>query len=304
MKKQQKPKLSIVILNRNTKELLSQCLRSLGKVKKEVGSEIIVVDNGSTDGSTELVKEQFGNVKLIESSSNLGFAKGNNLAKTIVRGEYILFLNSDTVVYKNTLTSTIKYLDENIDTGALTCKIVLQDGKLDKDARRSFINPWNSLIHLYLKLDRLFPTSRLFGTYWYGYVPENTTHEVDVIQGAYFLTRRKVLDEVGWFDEDYFLDGEDIDLCWRIKKAGWKIIYYPESKILHIKGATKGKNTNYLKKVPLGEKLKYRLAGVNSMELFFKKRLWERYPIGLNMIIISGIYLLKVIRTLKTYLVG
>jgi hypothetical protein len=300
-----KPKLSIIILSYNTKDFLSDCLRSLEKVRRELSFEVIVPDNGSVDGSVEMVKSDYSWVKkVIEIDNNLGFAAGNNKAKDYCTGKYVLFLNSDTVVHKNTLKETVSYLDKHSRVGAVTCKILLPNGELDKDARRSFITPWIGLTHLYLKLDKLFPKSRLFGRYWYGYLTADTVHEVDVIQGAFFLTRKKVLDKVGWFDEDYFLDGEDIDLCWRIKDANWKIVYYPKVSILHIKGASKGKNKWTMNNVPFAEKLKYRMAGVNSMELFVKKRLWHKYPFAFNVFVLLGIKIMKAIRFAKLLLLG
>jgi len=297
-----KKKLSIVVLSYNTKNLLKNCLSSLNKVKDEVDFEIIVPDNSSVDGSTEMVKREFAWVKkVIEIGKNLGFAAGNNKAKPFTVGEYVLFLNSDTVVYKNTLSEIVKFMDNNPSVGAVTCKVLLKNKELDKDTRRSFITPWIGLTHIYLKLDRIFPKSPFFAKYWYGYIPEDQTHEVDAIQGAFFLVRKKVLDDVGWFDEDYFLDGEDIDLSWKIKNAGWKIVYYPKVRILHLKGASKGKNVEE-KQVPFEEKLKYRLAGVNSMELFYRKRLWNRYPLLLNIATLAGIRLLKIVRVIKVYM--
>lgn len=294
-----KPILSIIVLSYNTKGLLRDCLNSLERIRKELPLEVIVPDNGSSDGSVKMVKKEFPWVKkVIDIGENLGFAAGNNKARKYAEGEYVLFLNSDTLVYKNTIPKNIGYLDEHKDVGAATCKVVLKNGELDKDTRRSFITPWIGLTHIYLKLDRIFQKSKLFAKYWYGYISEDKVHEVDAIQGAFFLARKNVLDKVGWFDEDYFLDGEDIDLSWKIKNAGWKIVYYPRVKILHLKGASKGKN-NKIKKVPLKEKLKYRLAGVNSMELFYRKRLWSRYPLFLNIIIIIGIRFLKVVRIIK-----
>ena len=245
------------------------------------------------------MKKKFPKVNFIFNKKNLGFGKANNQGVKIAKGKYILFLNSDTVVNKNTIKKTLQYLKEHQDTGALTCKIKLPDGGLDKDARRSFITPWIGLTHLFLKLDLLFPKSKYFGKYWYGYISENTTHEVDVLQGAYLLIRKGILDKIGWFDEDYFLDGEDIDLCWRVKKKGWKIVYYPEVSIIHVKGASKGKNTSTKKNVSLGEKLKYRMTGVNSMEIFYRKRLWREYPIYFNYFVVVGIKLLKFIRIIK-----
>lgn len=293
------PNLSIVILNYNTKDLLKDCLLSLDKVKNEVSFEVIVVDNGSTDGSQAMLKKDFSWVKLVENNANLGFAVGNNKARDYCKGEDILFLNSDTIVHKGTLKKCLEYLHENEKVGALTCKTELPNGGVDKDARRSFTTPWVGLTHLVLRLDKIFPKSPIFARYWYGYIPENVTHEVDAIQGAFFLVRNKILDKVDWFDEDYFLDGEDIDLCWKIKDAGWEIIYYPEVSIIHLKGATKGKNKQVKKRAPLAERIKFRMSGVTSMEIFYKKRLWKKYPLPLNLLVIAGIKCLRVIRIIK-----
>lgn len=293
-----KPDLSIIILNYNTRELLEGCLNSLKKLDSELLLEVIVVDNGSSDDSVAVLKDKYRWVELVETGENLGFAKGNNRAKKYVHADHVLFLNTDTIVPKGTLKETLNYLKEH-KLGAITCKLILADGTLDKDARRSFITPWIGLVHLFLKLDKIFPTSKLFARYWYGYIPEDEIHEVDAIQGAYFLSPKKILDKVGWFDEDYFLDGEDIDLCWKIRDLGYKIVYYPKVSIIHLKGATKGKNRKSKKYISFKAKLKYRLSGVNSMEIFYRKRLWKRYPIFINFLVILGIKTLKFFRALN-----
>lgn len=305
------PKLSIVILNFNTKELLRGCLKSLDRVTNEVSFEVIVVDNGSTDKSVEFVeslKSKMANIQLIRNKNNMGFAAGNNRARALCRGKYVLFLNSDTIVNKNTLKKCISYLEENSDVGAVTCLMVMPSGELDKDARRSFITPWIGLVHIFLKLDRLFPKSKLFGQYWYEYISPDVVHEIDVLQGAFFMTKKAILDKVGWFDEDYFLDGEDIDLSWKIMKKGWKRVYYPKVSIVHLKGATKGKNatrfTDAGKGVSLSEKMKYKMSGVNSMEIFVRKRLWNEYPLPLMIFVVTGIKVLKAIRFVKLLLMG
>jgi GT2 family glycosyltransferase len=282
---------------------------SLSKRRREISLEVIVPDNGSTDDSVEMVKRDFPWVKVMENKENLGFAKGNNSARKYCHGEYILFLNSDTVVPEKTLRETVDFLKKNQNVGALTCKLVLANGQLDKDARRSFPTPWVSFTHLILRLDKFFPTSRIFAKYWYGYVSPNKLQEVDVIQGAYFLSPKKVLDEVDWFSEEYFLDGEDVDLCWKIHQMGLKIIYYPKVSILHLKGASKGKESitnksfkTKVKKPSLSERMKFRMAGVNSMEIFYRKFMWKRYPLFLNLIVICGIKMMKLIRSVKTLL--
>lgn len=274
------PTLSVVIVSYNTKELLSNCLHSLKKVEKELDFEVIVSDNGSIDGSVELVKEKFPNTILIENKINLGFAKGNNVAKKYCRGECVLFLNSDTEVYPHTLKKTVEYLKSHPEVGALTCKLILPSGKLDKDARRRFPTPKISFKRLFLGNTR---------DYWYEDVDPDIVQEVDVIQGAYFLVEKKLLDKVGWFDEDYFLDGEDIDLCWKIKESGYKIVYYPVAKTLHVKKASKKKL-----------KRRSRSSGVRAMEIFYRKHLWSRYPIFINWLVVIGIRLMLFVRLAKS----
>lgn len=292
-----KPELSIIILNYNTKELLEDCLKSLRAVEDELDFEVIVSDNASNDGSPDMVRK-YTWANLIEGE-NEGFAKGNNRAKDLVRGKFVLFLNPDTVVKKDTLFKTVRYLKEHKNVGVVSCKLVLPDGTLDKDTRRSFPTPWVSFTHLVLRLDRIFPKSPLFGKYWYGYIPEDATHKVDAIQGAYFLTYKKLLDKVGWFDEKYFFDGEDMDLSFQIKKAGYDLVYYPDVEIMHLKGVTKGKVKKWKKKTTLEHRMKLRIAGVNSMERFFRKNLWKRYPIFFDYFVIFGIKIFKVIRRIS-----
>ena len=285
------PELSVIILNYNTKDLLEKCLVSLARVKNEVNFEVIVSDNGSRDGSLEMLNRDFKWVKVIKNSKNLGFAKGNNQARNTVKGEYVLFLNSDTQILPGTLAKSISYIDSRHRVGALTCKIVLPNGDLDKDTRRSFPIPWISFTH-FSGLDRLFPKSKFLARYWYGYINPNVIHEIDVLQGAFFLVRKNVLDEVGWFDEDYFLDGEDVDLCWKIRERGWKIIYFPGVSVLHLKKATKDN-------LGINERRKYITLGVKSMEIFYRKHLWKRYPYLVNLLVLFGIRLMGIIRSLK-----
>jgi hypothetical protein len=287
-KSKNNPLCSIVIVSFNTKDVLRDCLESLKKVEREIDFEVIVSDNGSTDGTVEMIKKSFKQEKLLENKKNLGFSKGNNAARKVVKGKYILFLNSDTVVPKNTLSKCVEYLENNEDVGAMTCKIVLPNGKLDRDTRRSFPTPFVALTH-FSGLDRLFPKSKLLGKYWYSYMDENIEHEVDVIQGAFHLTRKEILDKANWFDEDYFLDGEDIDLCFRIKELGYKIMYYPKVKIVHVKKASKKKSKSSLRVT----------SGVRAMEIFYRKRLWSNYPIYINYLVLFGIKVLLVVRLVK-----
>ena len=287
-----KPELSVIILNYNTKELLENCLNSLKSVQTETDFEVIVSDNASTDGSPGMVRDKFPWVKFIEGP-NEGFSKGNNRARSIVRGEMILFLNPDTIINKNVFSETIKYLKEHRDVAALTCKLIMSNGEMDKDARRRFPTPWISFKRLILGNGR---------DYWYEDIPENQTLEVDVIEGAFFLVRKEILDKVGWFDEDYFFQGEDIDLCWKIHEAGWKIIYYPKVFVNHLKGSSTGKNKLWKPKISPGHKTMIKLATVDAMEIFFKKRLWNKYPLIYDYFVLFGIKIYKLLRFIKVSL--
>jgi GT2 family glycosyltransferase len=177
----------------------------------------------------------------------------------------------------------------------LTCKLVLPDGRMDKDVRRRFPTPRIAFLHLVLGKNK---------DYWYEDIPENKVHEVEAIQGAFFLTWKKLLDEVGWFDEHYFFDGEDIDLCYRIHEAGYKLFYYPEVTVTHLKGVTKGKVAAWKHKFSAKERKKLRLAGVASMERFFRKNLWKNYPLAFDYFVIFGINVFKIYRYFKVALLS
>ncbi len=284
-----KPVLSIIIVSYNTKKLLSDCLNSIYKYKNEVSLEVIVSDNDSSDGSFEMVKKDFPWVKAI-AGENSGFSKGNNRAKSLVKGEMVLFLNPDTVVTKKVFEKTTKYLRDHQDVGALSCKLILPSGELDKDARRRFTTPWIGFLKLFLGNSK---------KYWYEDVDPNIIQEVEAIEGAFFLTWKKILDKVGWFSEEYFFNGEDLDLCWKIKKEGWKIIYYPEVFIYHVKGASIGKSKLWKPVINPSHKVKIKTSSVDAMEIFYRKNLWENYPIVFNWFVILGIKLFKFIRWFK-----
>lgn len=282
--------VSVVIVSYNTKDMLLRTIKSIPQ--NNLIKKIYVSDNGSTDGSIEAVKslkKTDARVELIENNANLGFSKANNVSKNLINTPYVLFLNPDTEVRFDPITPLIQYMESNPEVMATTCKVVLPGGQLDKDTRRSFPTPIVSLMHFSM-LDRLFPKSNLFAKYWYGYLDENKDHEVEVIQGAFLLTRKDVLDKVGWFDEDYFLDGEDIDLCWKISKLGGKLLYMPsKGSVIHYKKGSKSKNKS----------VKSIYSGVIAMKLFYKKRLSSLYPWYVNRLVYFGIHLLVAARLLK-----
>lgn len=235
-------KLSIIIVSYNTRDLLLACLKSVEEATWGLdGVEIIVVDNGSTDGTvTEITNYRFSitnrniKLKIIENKENLGFAAANNIGIRASTGRYILLLNSDTIVFPKTLSSMIRFIESDDKVGVATCKVELPDGTLDPACHRGFPTPWASLTY-FLGLERLFPKSKVFGQYHLGFLPMDKPHEIDSPSGAFYLIRKEVIDKVGLLDEDYFMYGEDLDWSYRIKQAGFKIMYYPYAKIIHFK---------------------------------------------------------------------
>lgn len=238
--------LSVVILNYNTVELTRLCLETV--LRSSLGSytmEVIVCDNGSTDGSVSMLEDEFKQIILIKNGKNLGFAAGNNPGIRKSKGRYVLLLNSDTEVPKDTFRKMIDYMDKTPDAGASTCKLLLPDGSMDPACHRGFPTPWAAFTYL-AKLEKLFPHTRLFGEYHQGYKDIRSIHEVDCIVGAFFMVRREVIHDVGVLDEDYFMYGEDIDWAFRMRKKGWKIMFNPTVTILHKK--KQSGRSNILKK--------------------------------------------------------
>lgn len=224
-------KLSIIVLNYNTKDLLIQTLSS---INRQAQWEIIVVDNASTDGSSDAIKKKFPDIKLIINHKNNGFAGGNNIGINIARGEYIMLLNSDTKVMGPALEELTQYLDANPGVGVVSPKVTLPDGAIDLACHRGFPTLWNAFAY-FAKLEQTFPNFHLFSGYHQAWQDFNTTHEVDAVSGAAMVVRRQAIDQVGLLDENFFLYAEDLDWCKRIKDAGWKIVYYPKATILHFK---------------------------------------------------------------------
>lgn len=256
--------ISVIIVNYNVKELLEQCINSIFSASTKLDVEVIIVDNNSFDGSVQYIKEKFpGNprLKIIESPVNMGFAKANNLGAREAEGEYLLILNPDTILQEDTLDKSLEFYKSVKDIGALTCKLILPNGKLDLACRRSFPTP-SVAVYRILGLSRIFPKSKLFGKYNLTYLDENETYEVDAIVGAYMLIKKDVYEKVKGFDEDYFMYGEDLDLCFRIKKAGYRIFYYPKTSIIHYKGeSTKKSSISYVNNF------------YGAMQVFVKKNL-------------------------------
>jgi len=310
--------LSIIILSYNTEKLLMQCINNLinnlklktnnHNLKLKTVCEIIVVDNGSTDNSVEKVKEyKIQNTKydihLIENQSNLGYAKGNNVGLKQARGEYILFLNSDTEVFPGALEEAVDFVKKNPDIGALTAKTILASGKMDPDCHRGFPTPWASITY-FLGLEKLFPKSRLFGQYHKYYLNLNENHEIEAGAGAFMLVPKKVIDEVGGWDEQYFFYGEDLDFFYRIKKAGHKVMFFAKPLLKHYKGASSGlrKESKDISKNSKENRIRVAKASVSAMEIFYKKFYKDIYPWWLTSFVLGAIKIKGFFRILKHYL--
>lgn len=266
-----KTDLSIVILSFNTKDLTKKCLESVFSSElEEFHIETIVSDNASSDGTVEMIEEEFPEVILIKNKKNLGFAAGNNPGIRISRGRYILLLNSDTELYRKSLTSMIRFMDKNPLAGAATCKLVLSDGSIDPACHRGFPTPWVAFSYI-SGLEKLFPKTKFFGGYHQGYKNMQIPHQVDCISGAFFMVRKQVVDHVGLLDEDFFMYGEDLDWAHRIQVKGWKILFNPKVSVLHKK---KQSGRSHLDRQ---RKLKSEIYFQQNNWLFYKKNLAENY---------------------------
>ena len=291
----EKINLSVIILNYNTRVFLQACLRSLAKSQKEkITWETIVVDNASTDGSGEMVKENFPEVKLIMNKKNIGFAAANNQAVKNAKGQYLLFLNPDTLVQPETLKTMVDYMKKNPQTGAATCRVELVNGQLDYACHRGFPTPWNAFTY-FSGLAKLFPKSKLFNGYTLSHLNLAKTHEIDSACGAFLIVRREAGEESHWWDEDYFWYGEDLDFCYRLREKGWRIDYVSQTKIIHYKGAASGIKKHSQKLATATKQTKKRAikASTEVMRVFFQKHYQNKYPKPIYWLVISGINILE-----------
>jgi len=277
--------LSIVIVNFNAKEYLKKCLDSIFESKLE-NFEVIVVDNFSKDGSVEEIKsyikrianKQACSLVLLENKKNTGFSAANNQGIKKATGRYILFLNPDTIVYPNTFKIMVDFMDKDKNVGAATCKVLLLNGELDDSSHRGFPTPWNSFSY-FLGLSKLFPKSKLFSEYTLGFLDLSKIHEIDSLGGAFMLVRRQAGEKVGWWDEDYFFYGEDIDFCFRLKEKGWKIYFVPNASILHHKGLSSGikSHSKHLSHADLETQKAATVARYDAMKIFYRKHYSKKY---------------------------
>ncbi|HLD51359.1 MAG TPA: glycosyltransferase family 2 protein [Patescibacteria group bacterium] len=293
-------KISIILVGTNEEKFIENCLDNLKKIKESEFEdlEVIVKDQGSTDNSVRIISENYPWVRLIKGD-NEGLSRAYNIAYKQSTGKYILFLGLDAIPEPNTLTGLFNYFEEdsNRQVGAATCKLVLKDGSLDMDAHRGFPTPWNSICRLF-GLGRIFPNDPFFNQYFLLGRNMEQPHEIDLCISHFMFTRRETLENISGFDELFFLYGEDVDTCYRIKQAGWKIMYLPQWKSLHWKGGSVGirNTTRNIVKKPLKHRLKMQKLSTQAMGLFIKKHYMKKYPLPLVFLMLLTTYLLGVFR--------
>lgn len=227
--------ISIIIVSWNAKKYLEECLDSIHHSLPN-DTEIIVVDNASSDGSPEAVRVAFPGVHLIRNDDNYGFAKANNIGIQASTGEYLFFINSDVVVKAGCFEKMISYMDGHQYIGVLGPKIIGPNGAVQRSCM-GFPSLWNSFSRA-LALDTIFPRMKLFGGHLLTYWTHNDIRSVDVINGCFWMIRRKALQATGQLDDRFFIYGEDIDWCKRFNEKGWKIVFYPEAEAIHYGGAS------------------------------------------------------------------
>lgn len=293
--------LSVIVVSYNTRQLLDDCLASLYvAVVPPGGMEVIVVDNASTDGSVGLVAEKYPQATIIACDENLGFSAANNRGSAVASGDYLLFLNSDTVVGQDALVAPLAYLKSRPQVGALTVRLVYPNGERDPDNHRGFPTPWNAMCH-FTGLSRLFPHSPRFNGYFRSYEDFARIHAVPVIAGSYMLMPRYLDRQLGGWDETYFFYGEDIDYCYRIHEAGYEIVYFPLVEVLHYKGASSGlrKESADIARPPKETRVKVARESVRAMQLFYRKFYSDKYPRLVTALVLAGIRLRGRLRIMK-----
>ncbi|KOS66618.1 glycosyl transferase family 2 [Lysinibacillus contaminans] len=282
--------LSIVIVNYNTKKLTIDCIQSVLNSKLNFQYEIFVVDNASSDGSVEKIKKIFPHVYVISNKENAGFSKANNQAIKECNGRYVLLLNSDTIVNKDTLDEMIRFMDGEMNVGAVGCEVNLPDGTLDKACHRGFPTPEASFYYM-IGLAKKFPNSPKYNSYHKSYMNMSEVHDIDCLVGAFMMVRREAFEQVGLLDEEFFMYGEDIDWCYRIKEFGWRIVYNPTVSITHYKGASS-------RRKPF--KIVYEFH--RAMYLFHKKHFATKYNFFVNSLVYMGIISKLTFATINNFL--
>ena len=250
--------LSVIILNYNVRFFLEQCVASVQEALTNIDSEIIVVDNDSSDDSCEIIKSRFPNVKLIENTVNSGFPKGNNIGVAQAKGDYICILNPDTVVAEDTFEKILAFAKKQENLGIVGCKLIDGSGNFLPESKRGISTPFVALTKIF-GLYKLFPNCVLFNRYYAQHLSENETGKVDILVGAFMIMKRNLYNEIGGFDENCFMYSDDIDLSFMVLKSGKNNYYFHETSVIHYKGESTVKDGLYMKRFR------------EAMQFFYKK---------------------------------
>lgn len=293
--------LSIIILNYNAKQFVLDAINSIEEnYEKELTSgifQIIITDNASSDGSLKALQEykQKTRIKIfdvINNGGNIGFAAGNNKGIPYAKGKYILFLNPDTIVYPKTLTRMVEFMDSKPDAGAATCRVEIPSGKIDEASHRGFPTPWNAFTH-FSGLERVFPGSRFFAGYTRTWEDLAKIHKIPAAVGAFLFVRREAGEKIGWWDEDYFFYGEDLQFCYDLHQAGYNIYFVPDVKILHYGGVSSGIKKHSQDKTTANNETRRKVQNYRfeAMRIFYKKNYASHHPI-ISWMVMKGIDML------------
>jgi GT2 family glycosyltransferase len=269
------PALSVVIVNYNGGALLRECLTSLWAAL-EPGAEVLLVDNASTDGSLTGLEITFPGLQVIRNARNVGYARANNQALQRARGRYFLLLNPDVVLEREAVATAQAYLDAHADVSILGARVLRPDGRLDPPARRSFKTP-STYFYKMTGLARAFPHHPRFGRYYLSFLNEGEIHDVDSVVGAFLMIRRAAVERVGFLDERFFMYCEDEDWCWRVKRAGGRVVYHPGVVVHHRKGASTGQHP-----------FRMLYHWHRSLFLYHRKNIAAQYPAPLNGLVYAG----------------
>jgi O-antigen biosynthesis protein len=279
------PQISIIIVNYNVQYFLELCLSSVFKAAEGMDVEVFVVDNHSSDGSCDMVRAKFPQVKLLANKENLGFGKANNQAAASAKGKYILFLNPDTIVGETTFSHCFAFMEQHPKAGAMGVYMVDGEGKFLRESKRALPTPLVSFYKIF-GLSALFPRSKRFSHYHLGYLDNQQTHKVEILSGAYMFMRKSVLDTIGLFDEQFFMYGEDIDLSYRVLLAGFDNYYVGPTHIIHFKGeSTKKGSLNYVrvfyKAMEIFARKHFTGLGFTPMRLAIESAIWLRAALAM-----------------------
>ena len=253
--------VSIIVVAWNVRDLVSDCLKSVYEKTKDVSFEVVYVDNGSEDGTVDMVEQEFPGAKIIWNQTNLGFIRANNQGIEVCQGRYVLLLNSDTVLLDDAVSETVRFADDHPEAAVVGCRVLNSDLSLQ---RNCFMYP--SVLNVFLWgsfLSKLFPRSHFFGRELMTWWDFSEPREVEVVCGCFSLVRRKAIDQVGVMNEIYFMYGDDPDWCYRFSKAGWQIWFNPRGQIIHLSGANSKKKSG-----PIARRFRWQLSG--SLLIFMR----------------------------------